>query len=131
MKDRIITVKSRSDLLKVKEYFDKKKSYELGDFTNEQAVFSSSKETVTIKVSSDFGKIEVGDIVNHFKNNKYKILSKCKDHETAADCFIYQALYPPYDLWVRPISMFNDIVDFSKYPNSNQAYRFIKVTPED
>lgn len=64
----------------------------------------------------------IGDIVRHHKyrflteeekkTNKYiyKILNIAKHTETEEDMVVYQALYPPFKVWVRPLSMFNEVV---------------------
>ena len=40
---------------------------------------------------------------------------------------IYQGMYPPFQVWVRPLSMFLDRVDQDKYPECRQQYRFESV----
>ena len=68
-----------------------------------------------------------GDIVRHFKGNRYEILYIAKDSETMEDMVVYRALYGERGLWVRPLDMFLSPVDREKYPNADQAYRFEKV----
>ena len=31
------------------------------------------------------------------------------------------------EYWVRPLSMFNSLVDKDKYPDVKQVYRFLKI----
>ena len=47
-----------------------------------------------------------GSIYEHYKGNRYKILSVGRHSETLEEYVIYQALYGDYDIWVRPLSMF-------------------------
>lgn len=70
-----------------------------------------------------------GDIVRHFKGNRYEILFIAKDSETMEDMVVYRALYGERGVWVRPLAMFLSPVDREKYPNADQAYRFEKVEP--
>ena len=70
-----------------------------------------------------------GMFYRHFKGNIYQIRELAKDSETAEDMVIYQGMYPPFQVWVRPLSMFLDRVDHEKYPMVKQKYRFEKVIP--
>ena len=36
-------------------------------------------------------------------------------------------MYPPYEMWVRPLDMFISEVDTLKYPDCKQKYRFEKI----
>lgn len=89
-------------------------------------------------------KFEEGDIVKHFKRETlskeellkdkhlYKIITIDAIHtETNERCVVYQALYEPYNIFVRPYEMFISKVDKEKYPNIKQEYRIEKLTHED
>lgn len=65
-----------------------------------------------------------GMFCRHFKGNIYQIRELAKDSETEEDMVIYQGMYPPFQVWVRPLSMFLDRVDQDKYPDCRQQYRF-------
>ena len=54
--------------------------------------------------------IIVGRVYKHFKGNLYKVLGFAKHSETLAEMVIYQPLKTG-DNWVRPKSMWNEIVD--------------------
>lgn len=68
-----------------------------------------------------------GDVVRHFKGNKYEILYIALDSETMEKMVVYRALYGERGVWVRPLAMFLSPVDREKYPDADQAYRFEKV----
>lgn len=51
----------------------------------------------------------------HFKGNEYMVLGIANHSETLEQMVVYQALYGKKELWVRPISMWNEIVDKDGY----------------
>lgn len=54
--------------------------------------------------------VSIGKYYRHFKGNKYKIIGFAKHSETCEDMVIYESL-KTNDIWVRPLSMWNEIVD--------------------
>ena len=68
-----------------------------------------------------------GTFYRHFKGNIYQVRELAKDSETGEDMVIYQGMYPPFQVWVRTLSMFLDRVDQDKYPECRQQYRFEPV----
>ena len=56
-------------------------------------------------------RMQPGDIVRHFKGNRYEILYFARDSETQADVVVYRALY-------------GSEVDHDKYPDCRQKWRF-------
>ncbi len=83
-------------------------------------------------------RIKKHDIVKSFKREFsaqgmeyiYEVLEIGKNSETNEKMVVYKALYPPYDIWVRPYDMFMGQVDQEKYPNVRQQYRFECVTTD-
>ncbi len=75
-------------------------------------------------------RMQPGDIVRHFKGNRYQILHFAKDSETQEDVVVYRALYGEGGVWVRPMAMFFSPVDREKYPDAAQAYRFERESGE-
>ena len=68
-----------------------------------------------------------GDVVRHFKGNRYQILCFARDSETQEEVVVYRALYGERGVWVRPRAMFFSPVDREKYPDAPQTWRFERV----
>ena len=51
--------------------------------------------------------IKVGKY-RHFKGNEYEVLGIAKHSETLEEMVVYRALYGEKEIWVRPISMWNE-----------------------
>ena len=54
--------------------------------------------------------IIIGKIYKHYKGNYYKIIAIAKHSETLEDMIVYQSTETDA-VWVRPKSMWNDIID--------------------
>lgn len=54
----------------------------------------------------------------HFKGKEYEVIGIAKHSETLEEMVVYRALYGEMELWVRPLSMFIEIVgkDGKKFP---------------
>ncbi len=47
----------------------------------------------------------------HFKGKEYRVLYIAKHSETLEAMVVYQALYGDMNIWVRPLSMWNEIIE--------------------
>lgn len=56
----------------------------------------------------------------HFKGNEYEVIGVARHSETLEETVVYRALYGDYGLWVRPASMWNEVV----IHNSKEVKRF-------
>lgn len=60
----------------------------------------------------------------HFKGGLYKMLGIAKHSETLEEMIVYQALYGEHSIWVRPKSMFFDMVIY----NNIKVNRFKEIS---
>lgn len=61
----------------------------------------------------------------HFKGNLYYVHDLVQHTETEEILVSYQALYPPYGMFVRPLSMFQEGIDPQREGNQlGQKWRF-------
>lgn len=69
--------------------------------------------------------VKAGQIYQHFKGKKVKVLVVAKDSENLKEQIVYYHLdeeNPTF--WVREKTMFLSKVDKEKYPSIKQTYRF-------
>ncbi len=79
---------------------------------------------IPVRLSSgDTMEIKIGKY-KHFKGNEYRVLGVAKHSETLEPMVVYQALYGEKGLWVRPASMWNEIVDKDGY--QGPRFQFIE-----
>ncbi len=50
-------------------------------------------------------------VYRHFKGNLYRVLYVARHSETLEEMVVYQALYGERGIWVRPIHMWNEMVE--------------------
>ena len=63
----------------------------------------------------------------HFKGNIYRVLHIAKHSETLEDMVVYQAMYGEKGIWVRPKSMFEEVIE-----RDGQTFRrFCPITAEE
>jgi len=63
-------------------------------------------------------------IYRHYKGKEYEVLSVAKHSETLEDMIVYKALYGEGEVWVRPLSMWNDKV---RLADGSETKRFVLV----
>ncbi|WP_371372310.1 DUF1653 domain-containing protein [Thalassotalea aquiviva] len=47
----------------------------------------------------------------HFKGNFYQVLHLARHSETEEEFVVYQPLYGDRGIWIRPLSMFTEIIE--------------------
>ena len=67
--------------------------------------------------------IKVNQKYKHFKGNIYKILAIAKNSETLEEMIVYQQIDDKEKIWVRPKSMWNEIVE----KDGKSFFRFTKI----
>jgi len=50
-------------------------------------------------------------IYRHYKGNQYEVIGFARHSETLEDMVIYRALYSEGGVWVRPASMWEDLIE--------------------
>ena len=58
----------------------------------------------------------------HFKGNEYELLGIATHSETMEKMVVYRALYGEHGLWVRPISMWTEVVYKDNYTGPRFQY---------
>lgn len=48
----------------------------------------------------------------HFKGKEYTVLGVARHSETQEELVVYRQEYGDRSLWVRPLAMFHDVVEF-------------------
>ncbi|MBB6523266.1 DUF1653 domain-containing protein [Pseudoteredinibacter isoporae] len=51
-------------------------------------------------------------IYRHYKGQDYWVIDVARHSETEEEVVVYRCLYGDYSLWVRPLSMFTESVEF-------------------
>jgi hypothetical protein len=50
-------------------------------------------------------------VYKHYKGNKYEVIGFANHSETLEIMVIYKALYGAKETWVRPLSMWEDLIE--------------------
>ena len=59
----------------------------------------------------------------HYKGQDYEVIGVARHSETEEPLVVYRTLYGEYDLWVRPLTMFTETLDFDG--EKTPRFRFI------
>lgn len=51
-------------------------------------------------------------VYRHYKGQDYWVIDVARHSETEEAVVVYRCLYGDYSLWVRPLSMFTETVEF-------------------
>lgn len=62
-------------------------------------------------------------IYQHYKGNKYEVLSTAIHSETLEKMVVYKALYGDNQIWVRPLEMFLETIE--KDGEKVERFKFI------
>ena len=68
--------------------------------------------------------VKVKGVYRHYSGDLYIVECIAINSETLEKMVIYRALYGNNNLYIRPKDMFLSEVDYKKYPNIKQKYRF-------
>lgn len=66
-------------------------------------------------------------IYRHYKGNLYRLVALATHSETLEDMIVYQQLYGDRSFWVRPASMWSEIVTV----NGQQVERFAYIAEKE
>ena len=58
----------------------------------------------------------------HFKGNNYEVIGVAHHSETMEEMVVYRALYAEHGLWVRPASMWEEVVGRDGYHGPRFQY---------
>lgn len=64
-------------------------------------------------------------IYQHYKGSLYQVIALARHSETLEELVVYQSLYQPFALWVRPKGMFNQIIEYQ----GKNIHRFEYISP--
>ena len=69
----------------------------------------------------------IGYRYKHFKGATYVVTDLAVNSETEEIMVVYKDFSDPSQVWVRPLDMIISKVDFEKYPDVKQEFRFERI----
>ena len=70
--------------------------------------------------------LPVAGIYQHYKGALYQVISCARHSEDEAWYVVYQCLYGNYDLWIRPVQRFNELVKLDEC-QTTPRFKLIKA----
>lgn len=67
-------------------------------------------------------------IYKHFRGRFYQVLATAVHSKTQEEMVVYQALYEPFDTFVRPRQMFEDVCPINQFGEKGPRFQFIRET---
>lgn len=61
----------------------------------------------------------------HYKGQDYEVIGLATHSETEEKLVVYRCLYGDYDLWVRPLTMFQETVEVDG--QTHPRFRFVEA----
>lgn len=58
----------------------------------------------------------------HYKGRDYEVIGVARHSETEEEMVVYRTLYGNYDLWVRPVGLFQETVEIDGAPQPRFKY---------
>lgn len=82
------------------------------------------KSTETNFIVDTQGKHRPLGVYQHYKGNRYNVLGVCRHTETQEQLVLYQSMYGKFELWVRPVAMFFEEIEWEG--KKQERFKFIK-----
>lgn len=82
-------------------------AFQAPEWFGEDVTYNGNYTNAALSRRMERGVVRIGRY-RHFKGNEYQVLSVARHSETQEPMVVYQALYGEREVWVRPLSMWNE-----------------------
>lgn len=65
-------------------------------------------------------------LYQHYKGNYYQVIGLSRHSETLDSLVVYQSLYGDYGLWVRPVELFQSLIEYDN--QEVPRFKFVSET---